>query len=135
MKRRNYLIFIALTIVSGLVGGAISNYLFMARPAVAQESNLSPGLERYIPTRMEWLALHLQSYYSFSMNEYGCKISFINAVNESDTLIIYCRYLPTADREKLNALIEGRKLVAQIAIKHYGWEDWVQIKEDVKMSS
>ena len=37
VERKNYLLFIALTIVSGLVGGAISNYVFMARPAVAQE--------------------------------------------------------------------------------------------------
>ena len=38
MKRKQHLLLIVLTIVAGLIGGAVSNYLFMARAAVAQET-------------------------------------------------------------------------------------------------
>ena len=37
MKRREYLLLVALTVVAGLVGGAASNRMFMARTATAQE--------------------------------------------------------------------------------------------------
>ncbi|MCD6600120.1 MAG: hypothetical protein J7L19_06090 [Dehalococcoidia bacterium] len=36
MKRRQYLLLVGLTIIAGLVGGAVSNQVFMARPALAQ---------------------------------------------------------------------------------------------------
>ena len=38
MKRRQYLLLVALTVVTGLIGGAVSNWLFMARTAEAQET-------------------------------------------------------------------------------------------------
>lgn len=37
MKRRQYLLLVVLTVVAGVIGGAVSNRLFMARAAVAQE--------------------------------------------------------------------------------------------------
>ena len=38
MKRRQYLLLITLTVIAGLIGGAVSNWLFMARTAEAQET-------------------------------------------------------------------------------------------------
>ena len=38
MKRRQYLLLITLTVVAGLIGGAVSNWLFVARTAEAQET-------------------------------------------------------------------------------------------------
>ncbi len=38
MKRKQYLFLIAITVVAGLIGGAMSNLLFMARSAVAQNT-------------------------------------------------------------------------------------------------
>lgn len=39
MKKRQYALLVALTIISGFIGGAISNRAFVARPANAQEFN------------------------------------------------------------------------------------------------
>jgi hypothetical protein len=38
MKRRQYLLLLALTVVAGLVGGALSNRAFTAKTAIAQET-------------------------------------------------------------------------------------------------
>ena len=38
MNRRQYLLLVALTVVAGLIGGAVSNRMFMARTAVAQNN-------------------------------------------------------------------------------------------------
>lgn len=40
MNRKQYLLLVALTVVSGLIGGAVSNRVFMARSAVAQSNNV-----------------------------------------------------------------------------------------------
>ena len=37
MKRKQYLLLVVLTVVAGLIGGAVSNWILMARAAVAQE--------------------------------------------------------------------------------------------------
>ena len=42
MNRRQYLLIVALTVVAGLIGGAVSNYVFMASEAVADDKQ---GLE------------------------------------------------------------------------------------------
>ena len=33
MKRRQYLLLVVLTVIAGLIGGAVSNWLFVARTA------------------------------------------------------------------------------------------------------
>lgn len=38
MRRRQYLLLVALAVVSGLVGGALSSRVFLAKPAAAQDS-------------------------------------------------------------------------------------------------
>ena len=38
MKRKQYLLLVVLTVVAGLIGGAVSNYVLMAGEAVAQET-------------------------------------------------------------------------------------------------
>ena len=37
MEKRQYLLLIVLTVISGHLGGAVSNWVFMARTAVAQD--------------------------------------------------------------------------------------------------
>ncbi len=38
MKRKQYLLLVALTVVAGLIGGAVSNCVFVTRSAIAQET-------------------------------------------------------------------------------------------------
>ncbi len=37
MRRRKYLLLVVLTVIAGLIGGAVSNWLFVVRTAGAQE--------------------------------------------------------------------------------------------------
>lgn len=138
MKRKKYLLFIILTIVSGLVGGAVSNYVFMARPAIAEESDLfnrlkSPGLQPYTLTRIEWLITHFETHYSYRFSDYGFDLGFTFKGDEPETIIISCLYLPTADRVKVNKAINQRKSFLKQYAENRGWQDWLKIKEDVEM--
>ena len=51
MKRRQYLLLVVLTVVAGLIGGAVSNWLFVARAAGVQETSVAAqdGQEADLP--------------------------------------------------------------------------------------
>ena len=132
--KKKYLLFIILTIVSGLVGGAISNYLFMARPAIAQEGDLFPGSEPYIPTKLEWLILDLQATYGVTFgDDLDLAITFMKSHRDDpNTVVVYCQYAPRSDRVTVNETIEQRKSLVRSTAKIYGW-DWVKVKEITEM--
>ena len=51
MKRRQYLLLVVLTVIAGLIGGAVSNWLFVARAAGVQETSVAAqdGQEADLP--------------------------------------------------------------------------------------
>jgi len=138
LKRKRYLLFIILTIVSGLAGGAISNYLFMGKTAVAQSlfnSTGKEGSEPYIPTKIEWLALTFQAAYSTKFTDgYNFSLYFIAAPEDPNTIIIFVSYSPKVDRVLLNKGIENaKKLLLRMKAIRPEWE-WLKIKEEVEMT-
>ena len=44
MKRRDYILLLAVSIISGLIGGVIANQVFNGKTAIAQENQESPAL-------------------------------------------------------------------------------------------
>lgn len=98
-----------------------------------QQRRLSPGAESYTPSRIEWLWLHLQASNSTQISSDNFfSVDYVH--NNNDTITIFVRYLPQADRSILNARIESVKKIAQMTAKSYGWDSWVKFVEDVKIS-
>lgn len=104
----------------------------MAQSAIGQQQQTRQGLQPYTPTRIEWLALVLQSQLR---QDFTPDSPFaLNVINtDHETILIFVRYQPHVDREILNMTVDTAREVAQITTKSYGWSSWVKIKERVEM--
>lgn len=98
----------------------------------AQDERSRPGLAGYTPSRIEWLALAVNSIVHHRVNgENPYTLDVIQADHE--TLLIHVRYYSTVDREAMNLDIDSTRKVIMIAAKSYGWEEWVKVREHVEM--
>lgn len=62
----------------------------------------------------------------------GLDFSLDITTPDSDTILIYVRYLPSVDRPSMNSTIDTARRVIHITAKGYGWDSWLKIKEDVE---
>ena len=98
-----------------------------------QKPTLHPGAQPYTPTRIDWLTTVLQASLRTEMlHEDGYLLQITSP--DSETILIYVRYLPTVNREVMNTIIEGAREVIRITAKSYGWDKWLKVKEDIRMA-
>lgn len=92
-----------------------------------------PGAERYTPTRIEWLTTVLQaSLRADKIQEEGFVLVITSP--DSETILIYVRYVPEVNRQVMNIGIEAAREVIKITAKSYGWDKWLKVKEDIRMA-
>lgn len=91
-----------------------------------------PGLTPYTPTRIEWLALAVNSQLR---QDASADFPFSLSVVQSDheTLLIFVRYHTTVNREIMNRTIDTAREVITSTAKSYGWDNWVKIRERVEL--
>jgi hypothetical protein len=100
--------------------------------ALAEPVQSKPGLQPYVPNRMEWLALVLNSQLRQDATvDSPFSLNIVNSDHE--TILIFVRYQPNVDREILNMSVETAREVTQITAKSYGWGKWLKIKERIEM--
>lgn len=110
---------------------AIALLVFAAASADAQQIGY-PGEQPFTPTRMDWLVTTLQAdlrYDGIDRDGYLLRITS----PDPQTVLIYVRYLPNANREAMNITINAARQVIDITAKRYGWQSWLRIQEDVRM--
>lgn len=91
------------------------------------------GGKPYVPSRLEWLATHLNAFYRVSLSrETQYSLTYV-AVHDEDAILIYVRYYPQADRETVNGSIENAKELIKITARSKGWIAWLKVKENVEM--
>ena len=78
MKRRQYLLLLALTVVAGLIGGAVSNWLFMARTAEVQETKKHEKVVRAEEFRLVDKAGNLRGVMNASSIVIGPQLAFFD---------------------------------------------------------
>jgi len=99
----------------------------------AQQSQSLPGLQSYIPNRIEWLGLVLNSQLRQDATlESPFSLNVINTDHE--TILIFVRYQANVDRRIMNMAVEAAREVTQITAKSYGWNRWVKIKERIELA-
>jgi len=117
---------------TGVLSAFVS--IFLYAHVVPQKT--SPGLEKFSPTRIDWLTTTLEANLREELTqERGFSLDFTYNGNDPDTIIIYIRYLQDMDavnREIMNMNIETARAVINTSAKRYGWENWVKVKEDIK---
>ena len=98
------------------------------------QKSYHPGAEPYIPTRIEWLTTTLQA--SLREDELETERFQLQITSpDSETILIYVRYLPDVNREVMNLAIDGARKVIQITAKGYGWDSWVKVREDIQLAN
>ena len=109
--------------------------LALSSLAIAQQraSGSSPGLQPYVPTRIDWLTTTLQASLRSDISDENKFVLQITAP-DAETILIYVRYLPTVDREAMNREIDSAREVIKITAKSYGWDKWLRIREDIQLA-
>ena len=92
-------------------------------------SEKTPGLEEYKPSRLEWLEVRLNSILPIP-NRHGINSFFLSSDN-GRTLMLGVVYPPGVPKEDLEEYIARVKGLAQVFIKNYGWDSWVEVKTNL----
>lgn len=112
---------------------ALSAFVSIFGFAYAQSQRLSPGAEPFTPSRIDWLTTTLQASLredALGTDGYQLEITSPN----SETVLIYVRYMPDVNRRVMNVSIDAARKVIEITAKSYGWENWVKIREDIQLA-
>lgn len=105
--------------------------LFALQGVAAQGQPERPGLKPYIPTRIEWLALMVESTVRQPMTAES--LFALNVANsDHETIVILVRYMPGVNRTIMNGAIETARQVTEVTAKSYGWDSWVKIREQIE---
>ncbi len=96
-------------------------------------SERSPGFEDYIPSRLEWLALLLNSHMQY-VDLPITKNMDINRLyipkNDGKTLVLFVRYPKDVETDIIEDTIKTMIDQTNEFVKIYGWESWVEIEID-----
>lgn len=105
--------------------------LFALQGVAAQGQPERPGLKPYVPTRIEWLALMVESTVRQPMTAESL-FTLNVAYSDHETIVILVRHMPNVNRSIMNASIDAARRVTEITAKSYGWDSWVKIREQVE---
>ena len=120
----------------GLCAAAVSVLVYskvQAQNSKAQAQTLSPGSERFVPTRIDWLTTTLQASLRTDATEtegYDLEIT----TPDPETILIYVRYSPTVNRQAMNITVDSTRKVIDMAAKSYGWDSWLKVREDIQLA-
>jgi hypothetical protein len=97
-------------------------------------------LERYTPTRLEWLVLKMEAKVSMSLSQVR-RLTSVKSVDdirvyfrlkEPDTVVIVVRTVKDVPQNVVEALHQELEREAYEVAKYYGWESWLKIEWDVR---
>ena len=92
-----------------------------------------PGLTPYTPTKIEWLALVVNSQLRQAPTHEG--LYSLDVVQwDHETLLISVRYRPTVGRAVLDRSVETAREAILSTARRYGWDNWVKIRERIEVS-
>jgi hypothetical protein len=95
------------------------------------QKNASPLMEPYTPTRLEWLALDLESRFKSQLE--GEKISSLDfTANAPDTIVISVMYPNDAPAAFVDKVIDMAKTFVEMDAQSYGWSRWIKIRVERK---
>ncbi len=92
-------------------------------------SERAPGFEEYTPSRLEWLAMMLNSFLPYTNIPLTGTLNMIFVPGgDGKTLILRVRYPEDTDSEIVQQYIENGKLSVKEFAAIYKWDSWVQIQ-------
>ncbi|TKB88561.1 MAG: hypothetical protein E8D41_16350 [Nitrospira sp.] len=137
-------VFFIIISLAGPQDGPVGTLLAMEQPMADQ-----PGLTPYTPTKIEWLALTVNSQLQYEHHATDPYELFVVQADH-DTLQIFIQYLPavypraragdprpfpTGDPGTMKQKIKAAREKIMATAKRYGWDTWVKIQEPVESSA
>ena len=119
-----------------IAGFAIALSLSLSGAAIAQSAKASsshPGQKAYTPKRMEWLTTTLQAQLRKDMTD-GSKFLVQIVAKDSETLVLYVRYLADVNKDAMNIQLNADREVIKLTAKAYGWDKWLVVQEDIQQA-
>ena len=92
-------------------------------------SEKTPGSEEYKPSRLEWLAVTVNSIIQ-AMDLRGIN-SFFLASDDGKTLLLIVMYHADVSEEYLDTYVDRAKRFAQVVSETYGWDSWVEVETNL----
>ena len=91
-------------------------------------SEKAPGFEEYTPSRLEWLAVVLNSYSSYISVPVDELLYSYTPAPDGKTLILKVSHCTDTSKSLVDSFTEQVKRFALNMIKNYGWDSWVKIE-------
>ena len=106
--------------------------------AKEQQMPDQPGLTPYTPTKIEWLALTVNTQLQYERHASDPYELYVVQADH-DTLQIFIQYLPAVyprpragDPGAMKNKVKAAREKIMATAKHYGWDTWVKIQEPVE---
>jgi hypothetical protein len=108
-------------------------FLVLGYMVQAQQRTVNEGSKPYTPTRLEWLALEMESGSRVELSEAsGYEMDFVSP-RGSNTILIVVGYLPSVNREVMNISIASARKLIEMESTARGWSPWLKIEERVEL--
>ena len=90
------------------------------------------GLHIYTPTRLEWLAVMLNTLFQDNNLSSDRFMLYYRGLKDGETIQIVVRYYANVNREFMEGQIKvGKEAISRYA-KSYGWESWLKTEVDIE---
>ncbi len=94
--------------------------------ATKPDGTISPGMEPYTPTRLEWLAMDLEASYKIEDSDSEYNLSYFAA--PPDTIVVDVEYSAKTRASLVDkAANHGVKMAKRVA-SQYKWDNWVKVR-------
>lgn len=92
----------------------------------------APGLEKYIPTRLEWLALQLNDLFQRDdITQDKFSIYYAPGI-DGESIRVQVNYFDDVDKEIMDMWISRSKTSALKMAELYGWSSWIKVEVDIE---
>ena len=93
-------------------------------------SERAPGFEDYIPSRLEWLAMVLNSLHPYINIKFSNKQISVVFLPKDDgkTLVLMVRYPEGTDSKLIQEYIQTAEKYVRNLAKVHKWDSWVEIE-------
>ena len=103
--------------------------VYSVRATHARTEALSPGLQSYTPTRLEWLELELQASSreeDFTNPGYSYSVDYL--AKPPDTIVVLAQYSKGTSAGLVDRAIEHCKRMVEKRASSHGWSEWVKVE-------
>ncbi len=91
-------------------------------------SEKAPGLERYIPNRLEWLALQLNDLFQRDDIVQDKFSGYYFPGIDGESICLRVSHFDDVDKEIMDEWISRSKTYVLAMAEFYGWSSWIKVE-------